>query len=91
MRRAAKSDGNQKQIVRELRTLGFTVRHTHTIGQGFPDLVVGRNGITLLVEVKRDGEKLTPQEREFFEAWRGAAIVASDAEQVIAAFERMER
>lgn len=87
MRRDAKSDLNQKEMVRRLRLRGYTVRHTHTIGRGFPDLVVGRNGVTLLVEAKRYGGKLTPQEREFFETWRGAAIIAYSADDVIAWFE----
>lgn len=89
MRRAAKVDLNQRQMVEQLRACGFTVRHTHTIGKGFPDLIVGRWDINLLVEVKREGEKLTPDEREFFETWKGAAIIATSAEQVIAEFGKL--
>lgn len=93
MRYAAKKDLNQDAIVAELLAFGCSVRKTHQLGGGFPDLVVGWRGRTLLVEVKQPGKEddLTADEREFFAAWRGAAIVASDAEQVIAAFERMER
>lgn len=86
MRRAAKVDLNQKQIVRELRALGFSVRHTHTIGQGFPDLVIGMGGITMLVEVKQEGETLTPDEREFFDTWGGAVIIGYSTEQIAADF-----
>lgn len=89
MRRAARVDANQKQMVEELRSAGFTVRHTHMIGEGFPDLVVGRWDVNLLVEVKQEGEKLTPDERVFFETWKGAAIVATSAEQVIAEFGKL--
>lgn len=89
MRRAAKVDLNQQEIVRVLRTAGFTVRHTHTIGKGFPDLVVGRWDTNLLVEVKREGEKLTADEREFFETWKGAVIIATSAEQVIDEFGKL--
>jgi Holliday junction resolvase len=86
MRRAAQEDANQKQIVRELRAAGFTVRHTHTIGKGFPDLVVGKNGMNLLVEVKRAGKTLTADEREFFETWQGHVIIATCAEDVVDTF-----
>ncbi len=90
MRRAAKVDLNQQEIVRVLRAAGFTVRHTHTIGQGFPDLVVGRLETNLLVEVKRPGEKLTADEREFFDTWRGSVIIAHDAEDVVEWFSGMQ-
>lgn len=87
MRRRAKADANQQQIVRELRALGMSVRHTHTIGQGFPDLAVGWRGVTLLVELKVDGGRLSADEVEFFEAWRGAAIVARTSEEIVRWFE----
>lgn len=88
MRRAAKADGNQPQIVKAFRQLGFSVAHTHTIGKGFPDIVVGRNGINTLVEIK-DGDKvksqkqLTADEKEFHENWRGTIIIIESVEDVI--------
>jgi len=87
MRRDAKVDLNQKDIVRKLRAMGYSVRHTHTIGKGFPDLVIGRHGVNLLVEVKRKGEKLTQDEQDFFEIWRGLVIIGYDAEQINSYFE----
>lgn len=88
MRRRAKSDANQMQIMRELRALGFSVCSTHTIGKGFPDLAVGRNDVTLLVELKTENGTLTEDERTFFEVWRGAAIVAQTTEEIVAWFEK---
>jgi len=88
MRRAAKADDNQPQIVKAFRQLGFSVAHTHTIGKGFPDIVVGRNGINTLVEIK-DGKKvksqkqLTADEKEFHENWRGTIIIIESVEDVI--------
>lgn len=89
MRRAAKKDLNQDAIVAELLACGCSVRKTHQLGGGFPDLAVGWRGRTLLVEVKQPGKEddLTADEREFFAAWRGAAIVAYRAEDVIKWFE----
>ena len=88
MRRAAKADDNQPQIVKAFRQLGFSVAHTHTIGKGFPDIIVGRNGMNTLVEIK-DGAKvksqkqLTADEKEFHESWRGTIIIIESIEQVI--------
>ncbi len=83
MRRAAKVDDNQKDIVKALRAIGATVRIV-TQGEGIPDLLVGFRGHTVLMEVK-DGDKppsarkLTEAEQKFFEEWRGGmlAIVES--------------
>ena len=83
MRRAAKADQNQPEIVAEFRRLGWTVAHTHQVGKGFPDIVVARADRIELVEIK-DGKKppsarkLTPDEQQFHDAWpSGIAIVTS--------------
>ena len=83
MRLAARVDDNQAQIVSALRKLGATVRVV-TQGNGIPDLLVGFQGHTVLMEVK-DGKKspsarrLTEAEQKFFDQWRGGmlAIVES--------------
>ena len=79
MRRAAKVDDNQADIVRTFRSLGCTVMPLHTVGRGCPDLLVGISGETHLVEVK-DGSKppsarrLTPDQVSFHEGWKGHPI-----------------
>ena len=88
MRRNAKADDNQPQIVKAFRQLGYSVAHTHTIGKGFPDIVIGRDGVNTLVEIK-DGSKvksqrqLTNDEKEFHEAWRGTVVIIESVEDVI--------
>ena len=78
MRRAARVDANQTQIVEALRACGAYVRIV-TQGNGIPDLLVGYRGYTLLLEVK-DGKKapsdrkLTPAEEKFFEEWKGGLL-----------------
>ena len=78
MRRANRVDANQDQIVETLRACGAYVRVV-TMGDGIPDLLVGYNGYTLLLEVK-DGNKppsareLTPAEAKFFREWTGGMI-----------------
>lgn len=87
-RRAHRTDGNQREIVEALRKIGATVRHTHMVGDGFPDLAVGYRGKTLLLEVK-DGSKppsrqeLTKEESAFFAGWEGHAAIVNSPEAAI--------
>lgn len=65
-------DANQKAIVKALRDIGCSVAILSSLGHGVADLLVGRNGVNLLLEVKSDDkQKLTPAETKFAEAWRG--------------------
>ena len=57
MRRAARTDQNHSQIVAALRALGWLVKSTAAVGDGFPDLVIAKQGRVLLLEVK-DGAKV---------------------------------
>lgn len=88
MRRAAKIDANQPEIVAALRSLGATVAITSTVGQGFPDICVGYRGRSILMEVK-DGSrppserKLTPDQKDFHAAWRGEITVVTSATEAI--------
>jgi hypothetical protein len=78
MRRAARVDDNQMEIVRAMRAVGATVR-VITQGDGLPDLLVGYNGHTILMEIK-DGNKppsarkLTDNEQKFFDEWKGGPL-----------------
>ena len=83
MRRAARIDANQEQVVSALRAAGATVQSLAGVGVGVPDLLVGYQGKTLLLEVK-DGKK-PPSERRLTEdqvrwhgAWRGGALAVVD-------------
>ena len=88
MRRAAKVDANQGDMVAALRKLGFTVEPLHAVGGGVPDLMLGRGGRNYLVEVK-DGSKppsarkLTPAQVDWHAAWRGSVHVFADIETAI--------
>ena len=72
--RAHRRDLNQSAIVRALRKAGATVVITADVGGGFPDLVVGWNGVTYLVEVK-NRTKLSESQQSFIERWRGGPII----------------
>jgi len=75
MRRyAARADGNQKDIVAGLRSAGAAVAPTHTVGAGFPDLLVGFEGKNILMEVKdpskpKNDQRLTPAQVKFHSEW----------------------
>jgi hypothetical protein len=61
-RRAAKTDGNQAEIVEALRKAGRTVAITSRLGDGFPDIVSDSSdmsrivpwigGVCVMVEIK---------------------------------------
>jgi Holliday junction resolvase len=80
MRRAAKVDRNQAEVVKALRQVGATVQSLAAIGDGCPDLLVGFKRETVLMEIK-DGSKppserkLNKEQIEWHIEWRGGACV----------------
>lgn len=88
-RRIARIDSNQGDITAALRQMGATVQHLHTLGQGAPDLAVGWQGVNLFLEIK-DGSKppskrrLTPDEQEWHESWRGQVAIVESVEDAVA-------
>ena len=87
MRHAAKVDDNQKDLVAQLRKAGYSVRHTHQIGQGFADIVVGHKGVNFLFEIKDcrkppSQRKLTELEQKFHGEWSGQVGVVCTLEDV---------
>ena len=96
MRRAARIDLNQPQMVKDLRRLGFDVDHVHTL-KGFCDLIVsgvptwskGR-AVGLRVEVKNgENAQLTDDERKYWLLQKHRnLIVARTVEDVLRWFGR---
>lgn len=88
MRLKARTDENQTEIVKLFRKLGYSVHHTHMIGQGFPDLVVGNFGHNYLIEIK-DGKKvkskqsLTDDENDFRLKWKGQYTIINSVNQLL--------
>ena len=76
MRRAARVDANQDQIVSALRSAGAYVWII-----GLPvDLLVGYKNHTFLVEIKTDKKKkLTKLQTHFFENWSGSTLCRIDS------------
>ena len=90
MRRAAKVDANQREVVAALRGAGASVQLLHAVGEGCPDLLVGHLGVNYLLEVK-DGQKppsaqkLTPPQEIWHRDWRGHRVVVNSPEAALAA------
>jgi hypothetical protein len=89
MRRAARIDRNQPEIVEALRKLGASVQPLHSVHDGIPDLLVGYQGINFLLEVK-DGSKipskqrLTPCQIQWHQQWTGQAAIVTCLDEAIA-------
>jgi hypothetical protein len=83
MRRAARTDANHEEIVKALRAVGASVQSLAPVGHGVPDLLVGYQGKTILMEVK-DGTKspskrqLTEDQVKWIDAWSGGSVYIVD-------------
>ena len=85
MRRRAKTDLNHTDVVNALRAAGCTVQSLAEVGDGCPDLLVGRNHQTYLLEVKSHGGTLTGDQVEWLARWRGGVTrVVYSVEQALA-------
>ena len=71
LRRAARVDGNQKQMVMELRAMGYQVDIVSQLKRLYDLVVTGKTALygdavrTVRVEVKMPGEDLTIAEKEY--------------------------
>lgn len=90
MRRKARVDDNQPEIVMALRMAGATVQSIATVGGGCPDILVGFRGKNYLMEIK-DGSKppsarkLTSHETKWHKEWRGQVAVVESIEDALIA------
>lgn len=91
MRRAAKVDANQADIVSALRKAGCRVQSLAAIGDGVPDLLVMRGFRLFLLEVKDPAQppnkrQLKPMQKQWHAHWAGAPLaVVETAEQALRA------
>jgi hypothetical protein len=91
---ARRVDANQPKIVQALRQYGAKVLCTHDLGKGAPDIICGFRGQNFLFEIK-DGDKppsarkLTEDEDEWHQSWRGQVAVITSVAEAIAFLERV--
>lgn len=81
MRTAARRDSNEGEIVSALEAVGCSV--TRLSAKGVPDLIVGRQGVTYLMEVKERKGELTADQEIFFENWQGHAAIVRTVEDAL--------
>lgn len=74
MRRDARVDTNQPDIVDALRAVGATVQHLHMVGGGCPDLLVGFRMQNYLLEVKTERGSMNQQQWDWATTWRGGGV-----------------
>lgn len=65
MRKRARVDANQREIREALESVGWKVKSTASLGDGFPDLICARGHDVRLVEVKQLKGKLTEDQQKF--------------------------
>lgn len=88
MRRAAKVDANQAEIVEALRRIGARVTPLHMVGGGVPDLLVEHRNRIFLVEVK-DGRLppsarlLTPEQAKWHREAQVKVHIVTSVEQAL--------
>lgn len=88
MRKAAKTDRNQSEVVTALRQVGASVQSLAATGKGVPDLLVGYQGINYLMEVK-DGnkvpsaQKLSIDQEHWHSVWRGTVHIVKSIDEAL--------
>jgi len=71
-----KVDQNHSDIVEVFRSYpGVSVFSIAAVGDGVPDLVVGMDGWTILVEVKVGRKKLNALQVSWHDSWQGTPVV----------------
>ena len=82
---ARRTDANQRDIVAALRMAGCTVHSLHAVGQGCPDLLIGRADKNYLLEVKTEEGKLRRSQEQWIAKWRGHVAVVRTIEEALEA------
>lgn len=89
--RAYRVDKNQKDIVAAIRDAGYSVQHLHSVGSGCPDILVGVNGLNVLIEIKEGDGKLTAAQVVWHSSWKGQVKVARNKEEAIGIINAIEQ
>ena len=88
-RKVHRVDLNQSSIVGIFLKFGFSVFIASSMGDGFPDLVVGFCGLNFLVEIKnrelysKNRVLLTDDQLQFHGNWKGSIVtIETDSEAI---------
>jgi hypothetical protein len=83
MRRAAKVDANQDQIVSALRAAGASVQSLAPIGRGCPDLLVAFRRAMFLLEVKDGKGKTNEIQKRWHIEWSADVHVVRSPDEAL--------
>jgi hypothetical protein len=61
-----------------------TTLDTSSVGHGFVDIVVGRNGVNYCLEIKTAKGRLNARQVDWHSLWRGQKAVVTTVEQTFA-------
>lgn len=79
MRHAAKTDDNQAEVVKALRSVGVSVEYIK-----LPmDLLICHRGETALMEIKTQDGRLTKDQVEFIARWPGKIHVVRSPQEAV--------
>ncbi len=82
MRRAAKRDISEPEVIETLERLGWSVEQLS--GKGTPDLLIGRGHHLCLIEAKTGKRKLNEHQIKWHSAWKGPKpLIFRDATDVL--------
>lgn len=89
MRRAARVDENQAEIVECLREIPeCSVALLSAVGGGIPDVLVGYRGANFLFEIKnpkkpKADQELTDDQKKFHATWRGQVRKVHSLKEIV--------
>lgn len=86
MRRAARVDDNQNEIIKAFRKLGWSVLIISQL-KNCCDIIVSKNGRTIAVEIKdgskpKSQQKLTEGEEKFRDEWQGEYAIINSIDAI---------
>lgn len=81
---AKRKDENHDAIKQAMIDAGWQCEDTYRFTGVLLDIIANRDGITVLVECKVMGNKLTKRELEVFDTWNGEKIIAYTPLQAVA-------
>lgn len=83
MRRAAKVDQNQEQIVSALRAAGASVQSLAPIGKGCPDILAAFRNRMFMMEIKRDKGKPNEMQKRWHIGWNAPVYVVRSPDEAL--------
>lgn len=84
MRKRARVDQNQREIIEALRATGCSVLSLAPLGNGAPDILASRGPRLRLMEIKDGKGALTEDQEDFHRDWNGAIAIVRSVDEALA-------